>query len=140
MKYQHWLKRDPIKNYFLLPNELFIIGLNANEIAIYAFLLRCEDRKTHQCYPSYKTIGRAVGLCENTVRKYVCSLEEKRLIRTEQTMITTKDGRGRNGSLLYTIRPIQEALECYYEHQMMRAREEAARQRIEKQLVQLNNQ
>ncbi|WP_330658909.1 hypothetical protein [Acutalibacter muris] len=28
----------------------------------------CEDRKSHQCWPSYKTIGRAVGMSENTVR------------------------------------------------------------------------
>ena len=41
--------------------------------------------------------------------KYVAGLEEKGLIHTEPSTITTKDGRVRNGSLIYTIRPIQEA-------------------------------
>ena len=49
-----------------------------------------------QCHPSYRTIGRAVQLSENTVRKYVAGLEEKGLIHTEPSTITTKDGRVRN--------------------------------------------
>ena len=110
MKYQRWPKRDTDKCYFKMPNEIFCLDLDSKEISIYAYLLRCEDRDTYQCHPSYRTIGKAVKMCENTVRKYVLSLEEKGLIRTEPTTITTKDGRIRNGSLLYTIRPIQEAL------------------------------
>lgn len=138
--YRHWPKRDPIKNYFPLPNELFALDLNSSEISIYAYLLRCENRETHQCWPSYKTIGKATKLCENTVRKYVCSLEERHLIRTEQTMITAKDGRGMNGNLRYTICPIQEALDWYHEWQLIRADEEASRRRIEKRLERLNKQ
>ena len=74
--------------------------------------------------PSYRTIGRAVQLSENTVRKYVAGLEEKGLIRTEPSTITTKDGRVRNGSLIYTIRPIQEALEQNYQRQFRQAERE----------------
>ena len=29
MRKQHWPKRDPIKNYFPLPNDLFSLGLSA---------------------------------------------------------------------------------------------------------------
>ena len=68
------------------------------------------------------------------------SLEEKGLIRTEPTTITTKDGRIRNGSLLYTIRPIQEALEIFYQRQLTRADEEAEKARLRKRLAQLNEQ
>ena len=103
--YQRWPKRDTDKCYFKMPNEVFCLDLGPKEISIYVYLLRCEDRDTYQCHPSYRTIGKAVKMCENTVRKYVLSLEEKGLIRTEPTTITTKDGRIRNGSLLYTIRP-----------------------------------
>ena len=98
-------------HYFSLPNAIFYLGLKPGELAVYAYLLFCEDRTTYQCYPSYSTIGRAVGMSKNTVQKYVCGLEEKRLITTEPTSIRTKDGQKRNGSLLYTIRPIQEAVE-----------------------------
>ena len=125
--YQRWQKRNPVKHYFMLPNEVYSLGLSSNEISIYGYLLRCEDRKTYQCHPSYRTIGRAVGLCENTVRKYVSSLEEKGLIRTERSRITTQDGRVRNGSLLYTIRPIQEAVDLYNEQQMAQLELDAAR-------------
>ena len=81
--FQRWPKRDPNKHYYLVPNEVFNLGLSSHEIAVYNYLLRCEDRRTYQCHPSYRTIGRAVQLSENTVRKYVAGLEEKGLIRTE---------------------------------------------------------
>ena len=138
--FQRWPKRDPERDFFMVPNEVFCLGLNYGEIAVYTYLLRCEDRETYQCYPSYRTIGKSVGMCENTVRKNTLSLEEKGLIHTEPTLITTKDGRPRNGSLLYTIRPIQEALNNYYQHQLVQAEEAAAKARTEKQLAKLNNQ
>ena len=112
------VKRDPIKNYFPLPNEIFVLGLNAGEIAVYAYLLFCENRKTFQCWPSCRSIGRATGMSVNTVRKYIHSLEAKALITTEPTVITGKDGRRRNGNLLFTIRPITEAMEQHYEEQL----------------------
>ena len=127
-------------NYFTMPNEVFQLGLSAGELAVYSYLRRCEDRRTHQCWPSYRTIGSAVGMSENTVRKYVLSLEEKGLIRTEPTTINTKDGRIRNGSLRYTIRPIQEALEIFYQRQLARAEEEAEKARLRKRLAQLNKE
>ena len=118
MTFHPWPKRDPVKNYFPLPKEVFSLGLRSGEILVYAYLLYCEDRKTYQCWPSYRTIGKAVGMSPNTVRKYVAGLEEKRLITTERTTVTTRDGRRRNGSLRYTIRPVQDALEYYYDKQL----------------------
>ena len=64
-------------NFFSLPNEIFLLGLNAGELAVYSFLRRCENRKTRQCWPSVKTIGKAVNMSGNTVRKYICQLEEQ---------------------------------------------------------------
>lgn len=118
MKYNRYPTRDAIRNYFPLPNEIFRLGLTAGELAVYSFLLKCENRETYQCYPSYRTIGEAVGMSRNTVKKHVDSLVEKRLIYTEPTTVTLKDGTKRNGSLRYTIRPIQEALEYHLEQQM----------------------
>lgn len=134
MKHRQYVKRDPIKNYFPLPNEIFMLGLCAGEISVYSYLLYLENRKTFQCWPSYKTIGRAVGMSQNTVRKYVMALEEKKLIMTEPTSIRTKDGRKRNGSLLYNIRPIQEALDLFYERQMAQAELATQRQRAAERL------
>lgn len=129
-----WAKRDPIKNYFPLPNEIYHLGLSHGAIAVYGYLLSIEDRSTYQCYPSYATIGHAVGMSRNTVRKYVAELEARRLIRTEQTTITTADGRKRNGSLFYTILPVQLAIEQFYERQPNAADRERQRQRAAKAL------
>ena len=137
MKFRQWPKRDPNKNYFLVPNEVFHIGLSHPEISIYCYLLSIEDRETYQCWPSYKTIGKALGMSENTVSKYVRSLEEKGLIRTEPTMVRSKDGRSLNGNLLYTIRPIQAAIELFYERQFRQLEEDAARQRAAERLAEL---
>ena len=138
--FQRWPKRDPVKHYYLVPNEVFSLGLSSYEISVYNFLLRCEDRVTYQCHPSYRTIGKAVRLSETTVRKYVASLEDKGLIRTEPSTIITKDGRVRNGSLIYTIRPIQEALELNYQRQFLRAERDIERTKAEKRLAELNRQ
>ena len=118
MRYKQYPKRDAIKNYFPLPNEMFSLGLCSGEIAVYAFLLYCEDRKTYQCHPSYKTIGSALKMSRNTVGKYVKRLEEKGLIRTEPTEICTASGMKRNGNLLYTILPIERAKEHFYQRQL----------------------
>ena len=104
--------------YFLLPNQIFNLDLQAGEIAIYSYLMFRENRKTYQCYPSYKTIGKAVKLSENTVRKYIKGLESKALIYTEHTMVRPKHGFPRNGNLRYTIRPIQDAVDHYHARQM----------------------
>ena len=55
-------KRDNPGDFFPLPKAIFRLGLDAGEIAIYAYLMYCEDRKTFQCHPSYATIGEAVGM------------------------------------------------------------------------------
>ena len=137
MKYKQWPKRDPIKNYFQLPNEIFLLGLSPGALAVYSYLLCCEDRNTYQCWPSYKTIGRAVKMSANTVRKYVLELEDKRLIRTEPTTVVTRDGRKRNGTLRYYIHPIQEAVDYYHEQQLRRLELDTERQRAQARLSRL---
>ena len=120
MRKQSWTKRDPIKNYFPLPNEIYDLGLSRGAISVYSFLLRREDRKTYQCLLSYREIGEGVGMCVTTVRKYVAELEERQLISTENTTITTQDGRRRNGCLRYHILPIQLSIDQFYETQLDR--------------------
>ena len=70
----------------------------------------------------------------------MAGLEEKGLIRTEPSTVTTKDGRMRNGSLIYTIRPIQEALELNYQRQFLQAERDMERAKAEKRMAELNQQ
>ena len=129
MKRNLWPARDSAKDYFPLPREIFSLGLSAAEIAIYAYLLFCENRQTFQCWPSYRKIGDAVGLSPNTIRKHIRSLEERSLLVTEPTMVTTKDGHRRNGNLRFTICPIQAALQQDYDRQMQKLGEDMARRK-----------
>lgn len=137
MKRQAWTKRDPIKNYFPLPNEIYSLGLSPGAIVVYGYLMRMEDRRTYQCLASYRTIGEAVGMSVNTVRKYVTELEDRCLIRTERTTVTTWDGRTRNGCLRYHILPIQMSIEQFYERQFCEADLAAERQKAEARMAAL---
>ncbi len=114
-------RRDKPGDYFPLPKVIFHLGLNAGEIAVLAYLMYCENRKNHQCHPSYKTIGRACRISVNTVKKHVESLVKKGFICTEPTKINTKDGKTHNGSLLYTILPTKTMLQEYNLEQLRKA-------------------
>lgn len=128
------MKNSSGGNFFSLPNEVFLLGLSAGELAVYSFLKRCENRKTHRCWPSIKTIGKAVGMSENTVRKYIRQLEERELIATEPTEVITKAKGKRNGNLLFTLRPIQEVVDEYYARQLENVELAVERQRVAKLL------
>ena len=108
----------PVGNFFPVPNEILQLGLCSGEILVYTYLMYCEDRTTFQCHPSYRTIGDAVGMSRNTVKKYVDALVEKQLIYVEPTKVKTHDGGLRNGNLLYTIRPLEAALEYHLNQQL----------------------
>lgn len=128
------MQRLKLQNYFPIPNAVFDLDLTDGEILVYAFLLRCEDRRTYQCHPSYTTIGRAIGKSVNSVRKYVQGLTQKGLITTEHTQIITKSGETRNGTLLYTILPIQQVMDRQFERQMTIAMMENRKQEVERVL------
>ena len=132
------LHREPVKNYFPLPNVIYQLGLSAGAIAVYGYLFYIENRETYQCHASYTTIGNAVGMSRNTVRKYVQELECRGLILTERTTIITRDGRIRNGSLLYTILPIQLVIEQFYQEQLNAVDIAREQHRIEKLMAQSN--
>ena len=137
MLYSNLPKPKPRR--YSIPNEIMILGLSAGAIAVYNYLLYVEDRKTYQCYPSYKTIGKALKIkSKGTVAKYVRELEDKCLIYTEPTEVILKDGKKRNGNLKYTIRPIQDALEHYHHEQMKNVNEVAARAKAQKMLDEYN--
>ena len=93
-----------------------------------------EDRTTYQCHASYKTIGKAVNMSPNTVRKYVAELVERGLIQTERTTIIAQDGRKQNGSLLYMLLPIQFSIQQFYEQKLAKLDAECEQERIQKRL------
>ena len=129
------IKNPAVGHFFPLPNAIFHLGLSAEEIATYAYLLYCENRKTFQCFPSYTTIGDAIGKTKNSVKKYVDGLRAKGLIKTEPTTKTAKDGVVLNGNLLYTILPIENAIIAHNEAQNYLSEIESRRQKIRRRAI-----
>ena len=126
-------QQNKLRNQFIMPNQIMQLDLNATALAIYFYLRYIEDRKTYQCYPSYRTIGKALKIKSiTTVAKYVRELEDKCLIYTEPTEIILKNGKKQNGNLKYTIRPIQDAVEYFHQQQMKKFQEDLAREKAQK--------
>ena len=122
-----YTNRSPLGRYFFLPNEIFTLGLSPGELSVYAYLVFCENRETHQCWPSIGRISQHTGMSANTVAKYIRQLEEKRLIDTQPTKVKTRAGLVRNGNLLYMIRPIQEAVNYKLERDLTALPEQKGR-------------
>ena len=116
--------------FFTLPNEIFYLELGHGTITVYAYLLCCEDRRTHQCHPSYSTISSATGLAVNTVMKHVTKLADRRLITVERTSYMDDKGMKWNGNNCYTILPIRTAVDAFHQKQMDKLVESAEQQQI----------
>ncbi len=140
MSFQQYPQRDTVRNYFPLPNEIFSLDLTTGELATYAYLLYIENRESYQCRASYATIGRAIRRGKKTVMRYVGGLIEKRLITVEPTLVYPAGEKPRNGSLLYTIRPIQEAVDYKNERQLAKADAARERHRVQKLLAKQHSQ
>lgn len=123
------------EKFFSLPDEVFHLDLGCAAIAIYAFLLYRENRKTYQCTLSYKTIGQAIGASNNTVRKYVLEMEAAELIATNRTVVLDANGKERNGSLRYTILPVQNAVELHHQRRLAALDTAVEQQRVKKRLA-----
>ena len=120
--------------FFSLPNEIFSLDLGHGAITVYAYLLYCEDRCSHQCHPSYNTISTAVGLAVNTVMKHITKLVDRQFITVEHTSYFDRQGMKKNGNNSYTILPIQKAVDHSYEQQMVKLEEVTERQRVAEKL------
>ena len=119
------------KNCFPVPNELLDFDLPAGAVAVYIYLLRHANRKTNKCHPSEATIAKKLHLSRNTVAKHVRLLEERGLIVTEHTTVITKQGVKRNGNLLYTLLPMHEVMERFYERQLTALDSTVERHRVQ---------
>ena len=137
---KNYPKRDAKRDYFLVPNEVFAMDLNPNEIALYDYLLFREDRKTFECYSKMSSIGKAIGVkSRNTVAKTISSLVEKSFITVENSIVKSKSGRLQNGCLLFHIRPIEEAIRSFHEREMERLQKECAEKKLKERINKINS-
>ena len=122
------------KKFFTLPNEVFLLRLPPSAFMVYAYLLLIEDRRTHTCHPSYNTIAATAGMSKNTVIKSIGALLEMGLITAESSSYFDKHGLKWKGNNLYTILPIQNAVDFYNQRQLRRLEETVERMRVREKL------
>ena len=106
------------EKFFTLPNEVFLLRLPPSAFMVYAYLLLIENRRTHTCHPSYNTIAAGTGLSKNTVIKAIDILLEMRLITMRHSRYFDKHGMKWKGNNLYTILPVQCAMDAFYQRQL----------------------
>lgn len=85
-----YTSRSPLGRFFLLPNEIFTLGLSPGELSIYAYLMFCEDRETHQCWPSIGRISQHTGMSANTTVLTCCnSANQQKILQKIKKYINT---------------------------------------------------
>ena len=122
-----------IGKFFTLPNEIFLLNLPPSAFMVYAYLLLIEDRKTHACHPSYNTISTATGISRNTVIKSIDTLLEKHLVMMEHSQYLDQHGLKWNGNNLYTILPMQRAMDAFHQRQLCCLELEARHRKLRRQ-------
>lgn len=124
------LQCNSCKNFFTLPNEIFLLKLPPLAFMVYAYLLLIEDRKTHTCHPSYNTIAAETGLSKNTALKSISTLLESGLITVEPSSYFDKSGMKWTGNNLYTILPINSAMDTFHQRQFQKLELDVAKSRL----------
>ena len=104
---QKWLTGEMFKAVFPLPNDVFRLGLKSGDLLVYIYLQYQKGAHSDQCWPSYATIGAAVGMSRKTVQKHIGALINQGLIQAEYTSVFVH-GQKVNGNLLYTLKPIEQ--------------------------------
>ena len=94
---------DPDHNSFPLPHEVFELGLEQGTLLVYVYLVYHKSLKHSPAKLSCAIVSKAVGLCEKTVRRHLCTLTSSGFIRMECV----------GKSFSYTLCPIQNNVqEC----------------------------
>ena len=104
---QKWLTGEKFNAVFSLPNEVFQLGLKSGELLVYIYLQYQKSTHSDQCWPSYATIGAAVGMSRKTVQKHIGALINKGLVHAEYTSVFIR-GKKVNGNLLYTLKSVEQ--------------------------------
>ena len=124
------LQCNSCKNFFTLPNEIFLLKLLPSAFMVYAYLLLIENRKTNTCHPSYNAIAAGTGLSKNTALKSIDILLEAGLITVEPSNYFDRHGMKWKGNNLYTILPIYSAVDIFHQRQLRQLEIDVAKSRL----------
>lgn len=100
------------KDFFSLPHEVFELGLGRGELLVYLYLVYHSSLK-HASKLSCTIIGRAVGLCEKTVRTHLRTLADEGFIQLSNN----------DGQLSCTLCPIWDKVNAHHGADLLSANE-----------------
>ena len=135
---QQWLTGEMFKAVFPLPNDVFRLGLKSGELLVYIYLQYQKGAYSDQCWPSYATIGEAVGMSRKTVQKHISSLINKGLVRADYTSVFVH-GQKVNGNLLYTIKPVEQVLREREKAQLDKLRQAEAQRKWDEKVKRMTD-
>ncbi len=69
------------KNFFMVSDRIFSLGLKPRDFVVYCCLLKHSDRKEKCCFPSRKTIAKECCMDRKTVDSAIKTLESKGLVK-----------------------------------------------------------
>ena len=117
-------------NFFTLPDEVFYLAWATGRSRCTPTCSAVRTAAPHQCHPSYNTIAAATGLAVNTVMKHIRELADRQFVAVERTSYLDRRGMKWNGNNLYTILPIQQAVDGSYRRQLAELELSAERRRV----------
>ncbi len=118
--------------FFTLPKEIFLLKLSPSSFVVYAYLLLVEDRRTHKCHSSIRTIAAAAHLAVSTVMRCVGELLGRGFISVESSSYYDSRGMKWKGNNCYTILPTRPVLAKLYQEQLNHLELDAERERVHK--------
>lgn len=69
------------KNFFMVSNRIFELGLKPRDFIVYCCLLRHSDSKDGSCFPSRRVIAKECSMDKKTVDAAVESLSSLGLVK-----------------------------------------------------------
>lgn len=69
------------KNFFIVPNQIFELGLKPKAFVVYCCLLRHSDKNTDNCFPSRRLIADECSMDKKTVDSALKELEVRGLVK-----------------------------------------------------------
>lgn len=95
------------KNFFMISNEIFDLGLKPRDFIVYCCLLKHRDYEKQTCFPSRSTIAKECCIDKKTVDAAIKKLSELGFVQK----INRKRMNGSHTSNLYMVNNLLETAE-----------------------------
>ena len=106
--------KKPTKNFYMMPNDVFNLGLDPYEFMILSYLVRRMNSDS-ECWLSFKTMSMDLGISISTLEDRIARLENRNLLSVRKY---TGSGKHRNN--VYTLWSLENP-EVYQNHNAVEA-------------------